>query len=125
MQYALRTNGLAAFTSVAWDHSSPHPRLATGSVDGTVIIWTAEPQRAPQAPAVSNATILDLPEDGLSAISSHLSDNTLGLTTSPQASPPCSPKPSVKELPEPPTINIIEPTPKLTVPESEKTLYPE
>lgn len=111
MLYALRTNGLAAFTSVAWDHSSSHPRLASGSVDGTVIIWTAEPQRPSQAP--------------VDELSSHLSEGILGLTTSPQTSPPCSPKPRVKDLPDPPIINIIEPTPKLTVPESETTLYPE
>lgn len=114
MQYALRTNGLAAFTSVAWDHSSLHPRLATGSVDGTVIIWTAEPRRPSQAPG-----------DELTAITGNLSEGILGLTTSPQASPPCSPKPSFKDLPDPPTINIIEPTPKLTVPQEEKTLHPE
>ena len=44
MHYALRTGvmpGLAPFTSVAWDHNTLAPRLATGSVDGTVIIWTA------------------------------------------------------------------------------------
>ncbi|SRR5258706_10132494 len=118
MHYALRTSGLAAFTSVAWDHSSLHPRLATGSVDGTVIIWTAEPQPPSKAPG----------GDELAAIPGHVSENTLGLTTSPQTSPPGSPKPGVKELPDTnmvPTINIIQATPKLTVPESETTLLPD
>ena len=53
MEYALHTNlipGLAAFTSVAWDHSASSIRLATGSVDGTVVIWTAAPLRSSQAP---------------------------------------------------------------------------
>jgi len=36
---------LTAFTSVAWDHHSPHPRFATGSVDGALVIWTSEPER--------------------------------------------------------------------------------
>jgi len=45
--YALRTtldpeNSVAPFTSVAWDHHSSCPRLATGSIDGTVVIWTSE-----------------------------------------------------------------------------------
>ncbi len=35
-------NGIGSFTSVAWDHLSPRPRFATGSVDGTVVIWTSE-----------------------------------------------------------------------------------
>ena len=43
-------NGLAAFTSVAWDHSASSIRLATGSVDGTVVIWTAAPADSSQAP---------------------------------------------------------------------------
>ena len=36
---------LSAFTSVAWDHNSPphRTRIATGSIDGTVIVWTAAP----------------------------------------------------------------------------------
>ena len=53
MQYALHTNlipGLAAFTSVAWDHSASNIRLATGSVDGTVVIWTAAPSDSSPAP---------------------------------------------------------------------------
>ena len=49
MHYALRTSvitDLAPFTSVAWDHGTLRRRLATGSVDGTVIIWTAGPPHA-------------------------------------------------------------------------------
>ena len=138
MQYALRTSGLAAFTGVAWDHSSSQPRLATGSVDGTVIIWTAEPQPPSQAPG--------------EVLASNSGGNLLGLdvvSASPQTSRPSSPTRGVKEtpgiieppgvkdfpgaigLPEPPetpmppTINIIEATPTLTVPPSEKTLFPE
>jgi hypothetical protein len=109
MQYALRTSGLSAFTSVAWDHSSSRPRLATGSVDGTVIVWTAEPQPPSQAPG-----------DGLVAMSGHSSENILGLIiASPQGTPPSSPTPAVKDLPDTtvvPAINIIEATPKLVVP---------
>jgi len=113
MQYALYTSGISAFTSIAWDHSSSHPRLATGSVDGTVVIWTAEPQPPSQAPGDEPAVISGL-----------LSENILGITTaSPRTSPPRSPTPSVKDLPDidttmAPSINIINATPasKLTVP---------
>jgi len=122
MHYALRTSvspGLAAFTSVAWDHSLSHPRLATGSVDGTVIVWTA----VREAPS-------QVPEDEPTANSSGFSVNLLGLSTaSPQTtSAPGSPTPVVNELPDTttiPSINITEATPQLTVPLSEKTLLPE
>jgi hypothetical protein len=50
-------NGIAPFTSVAWDHHSPRPRFATGSVDGTVVIWTSEPKHQ----QCSNETILPTP----------------------------------------------------------------
>ena len=53
MQYTLYTTvlaNLAVFTSVAWDHSASSIRFATGSVDGTVVIWTAAPSDSSQAP---------------------------------------------------------------------------
>ena len=59
MQYALYTSvlaGLAPFTSVAWDHSTSGIRFATGSVDGTMVIWTApNSSQAPEENKIGNA----------------------------------------------------------------------
>lgn len=33
-------SGLTSITSVAWDHGSRQPRFATGSRDGTILVWT-------------------------------------------------------------------------------------
>ena len=90
MQYALRTSlttGLAAFTSVAWDHGASSLRLATGSVDGTVIIWTAAPPPVSQSPE-------DLATVNLGRIveNAPASATTTPETTSPPSgSPPSSP----------------------------------
>jgi hypothetical protein len=50
-------NGIFPFTCVAWDHQSPRPRFATGSADGTAVIWTSEPEHQQG----SNETILPTP----------------------------------------------------------------
>jgi len=47
-------NSIAPFTSVAWDHHAPRPRFATGSVDGTVVVWTSGPEHQ----QLSETTIL-------------------------------------------------------------------